>query len=146
MPQSCSVLSPFVPEPLEELLSLLMNAPETDPEKPATSQLHFPLTEDNCLDKNLSQKSDWGKELKPLCDELFLPLDKEQVLFLSHLMDLSAVHGMLQYCLAVVTGTQDTTVKRLASSLEGPDQHSGIRNLAFILIPHLGCSTKNVLR
>lgn len=140
------MLSPFVPEPLEELLSLPTNTPEMDPEKPANSQLHFPLTADNCLDKNLSQKSDWDKELKPLCDELFLPLNKEQILFLSHLMDLSAIRGMLQYCLAVVAGTQDTTVKRLAPSLEGPNQHSGIRNLALILIPHLGCSTKNVLR
>ena len=72
MPWSCSVLLSFVPEPLEELLSLLMNTPEMDPEKPANSQLHFPLTADICLDKNLRQKSDWDKELKSLCNELFL--------------------------------------------------------------------------
>ena len=89
------MLSPSVPETLEELLSLLKNTPEMDPEKPTNSQLHFPLTAGNCLGKKRSQKLDWGKELKHLCDELSLPLEKEQILFLSHLMDLSAVHVML---------------------------------------------------
>lgn len=77
MPRSFSVLSsPFVPEPLEELFSLLMSIPEADPEKSSRSHLHFPITARNCLDKNPSQKSDWGKELKLLCDELLLPLTR----------------------------------------------------------------------
>lgn len=128
----------------EELLSLLMKTPQPDPEKPANSQLPFPRCR-KLSRQAWSHKSDWGKEEKTLCHELFLPLDEEQTLFLSHLKALSAVHGMFWCYLAAVAGTR-TPQWKAPILPEGHNQCSEIRNLALILIPHLRCSTKNVLR
>lgn len=133
----------FVPEPLKNCSVYWWRLHSQIQRSQLTASFPF-LTAENCLDKHEATSQTGVKNRKPCAMRSSCHWMKKTLL-LSHLKALSAVHGMFWCYLAAVAGTR-TPQWKAPILPEGHNRCSEIRNLALILIPHLRCSTKNVLR